>query len=151
MDLSGGIVLEKLETVIKAGLLGYGAYRLVTDLYNVWYQWRKKESVREFGENEAVTMLALRKPPHLWNTAIFFPDHQLGKEGSPTAKLIGLIENAKFSIKICVYLTSYVPLEEAILKKYSEGLIIQVVTCYETMTAHNNHFKRWKDNLSKRF
>lgn len=152
--IMSGKVSEKVEAVIKGLLLGYGGYRAVADLYRLWYQWRNNqkkiggEDVVDLGNNEAA-MLARRKPPEMWNTAIFFPDLQLGKEGSPTKQLIGLIENARISIQICVYLTSYVPLEEAILKKYSQGLIIQVVTCHETMTAHNNHFKRWKDNLSK--
>jgi phosphatidylserine/phosphatidylglycerophosphate/cardiolipin synthase-like enzyme len=161
MMMLGMVGQLRPEFVIKCLLMGYGSIRIVTDLYKIWSQWwwkrgrdDAKKKAKDWNDEdddsdaeEAAALLAKRKPPELWNTAIFFPDTKVETPGSPTDQLIQLINGARISIQICMYLSSYVPIEEAILKKYSKGLIIQVVTCFDTMTAHNNHFKKWRDNL----
>jgi hypothetical protein len=95
-------------------------------------------------EEEASLRLEERKPSALWNTVLFFPDFEPAKPGSSTKQLISYFESARMSIYMCMYLCSHPELGDVIRRKYREGLLIQVVTDYDTYTAHNNcGVKHW--------
>jgi len=93
----------------------------------------------------SMAKINLRKPVQLWNTVLFFPDPNPEAEGSPTQHLIQYFREAKVRIQICMYLASYQPLTDIIAEKYADGLLVQVITDYDTYTAHNNWGpKQWK-------
>jgi hypothetical protein len=73
----------------------------------------------------------LRKPPQLWNTAIFFPDLQIQQANSKTSQLLWYFKEAKISIQICIYNCSLRDLEQVIFEKHNEGLLVEVVTAHE--------------------
>lgn len=89
-------------------------------------------------EKENLRTLEERKPREVWNTALFFPDEAPDDPNSPINRLLWFIDNARISIHICMYLTSNPRFVNVIKKKSSEGLVIQVVTDYDTFNAHNN-------------
>jgi len=70
----------------------------------------------------------LRKPPLIWNTAIFFPDARIKESDSKAAKLLWYFREAKISIQICIYNSSLRELEDTIFEKFKEGLLVEVVT-----------------------
>ncbi|CAL8080108.1 unnamed protein product [Orchesella dallaii] len=92
---------------------------------------------------EELAGLNMRKPPEIWNEVLFFPDVLSSDRTSRRAnmavkQLVRYFDEAKSIISLCVYLNSNHDLTEIILKKYREGLLIQVVTDYDTWTAHNS-------------
>jgi len=96
-------------------------------------------------------LLEERKPAKEWNTVLFFPDRFPENPDSTTKQLFNYFESAKISIHICMYLASHAVIAEVIKKKYMDGLLVQVVTDYDTYTAHNNYgVKLWK-RTGKRF
>lgn len=111
---------------------------------------RKRTEGDVAGEDEeaeaAERQLELRKPSDLWNTVIFFPDPS-SKDGPRTSRdaLLSYLRAAQTSIQICMYLTSSPQFVNIIREKYNQGLMVQVVTDYDTYTAHNNFGpKSWK-------
>jgi len=80
--------------------------------------------------------LELRKPHKIWNTAIFFPvDPTLL---SPKTELLYYFEHAAFSIRMCMHLSSLYEIRDIVLQKKREGLLVQVITDYDTLVGHNN-------------
>ncbi|ODM97998.1 Mitochondrial cardiolipin hydrolase [Orchesella cincta] len=99
---------------------------------------------------EQLAALNSRKPAEIWNDVLIFPDILSSKRSNQRAnmtinKLIRYFEEARTSIYLCVYLNSNHDLTDVILKKHREGLLVHVVTDYDTWTAHNNSgTKLWK-------
>jgi len=111
-------------TVCLTGLVvvGTGAAYLV----HSWIKdnWRRKELARRRNTVD------LRKPPELWNTAIFFPDYHIQQPNSKTAQLLWYFKEAKISIQICIYNCSLRDLERVLFQKHEEGLLVEVITAH---------------------
>jgi len=96
-------------------------------------------SIVENEEERELRLFHERKPPDLWNTVLFFPDTTPDADGSPTKQFLSYFENTKMSLQICIYLASYPALEQIILAKRAQGLLIQVLSDHDSLSgAHNN-------------
>jgi len=107
----------------------------------IWMNWKVKKKTLSLGdkETEEERQLNLRKPPDIWNTALFFPDTSPDREDSPTKQFISYFENAKISIYICIHLFSEYNLAGVIVKKKKEGLVVKVVTDFDRTDGHNDN------------
>lgn len=88
--------------------------------------------------SDKLAQLNKRKPPENWKTVIFFPDLLQNRPDAPIKRLRQMFKEAKTSIHLCLYLCSLFEMSETIKKKFQEGLIVMVITDYDTWTAHNN-------------
>jgi phosphatidylserine/phosphatidylglycerophosphate/cardiolipin synthase-like enzyme len=93
-----------------------------------------------------------RKPPEIWNTALFFPDplYPVGVKFTATAnefpeipdsqtyKFLKYFKEARISISICIQLASFSPLEKILTEKCRAGFIVSIITDHDTTEAHNN-------------
>jgi hypothetical protein len=141
--------------LVRRGLLFASAAIGSEILWHLYVYFRRmRESRRVKGaegvdeqENEAMRALNARKPPTIWNTALFFPDLTSGEssaEDSPTVQLISYIEGAKMCLKICVFLASLPAFQRVVIKKKKEGLCIQVITDWDTLKDHNFSCKEFR-------
>ena len=101
----------------------------------------EKRQLKEVEMAKQLIALNIRKPPELWNTVLFFPDPHYGEPNSVTKQLYSYLENAKLCIQMCIYLASDKDFQKIIMKKKREGLVIQVITDYDTMQDHNYTFR----------
>lgn len=142
-----------MERYIKLGFL-YGCGICICEVFGIrifrWLQHWKSSAFRiETKKHDASQIvdemtLALntRKPPDVWNTAIFFPDLTPSTDityltTSTTAQFLSYFQNARLSIYMCILLSSLHQLKEIIQQK-SQNLSIKVITDYDTLTAHDN-------------
>lgn len=132
-------------TIVIACDLLYEGYNLIFGK-TLKTRRRKRQDVKKTStEGEKELQLEVRKPSNLWNTVLFFPDYFPDAPDSSTQQLLNYFQSAKMSIHICMYLASHPGIGEVIRHKYAEGLLVQVVTDYDTYTAHNNcGVKHWR-------
>lgn len=105
-------------------------------------QWAIKKS-KELDHFPRLTdsqlrLLEQRKPSKTWNTVILFPNLVESRQNAPLNQLLFYFRQARTSIYLCMYLCSNFTLSNAVRDKYDEGLIVNVVSEYDTWTAHNN-------------
>jgi len=134
-----------------SGILCFTITRAVRVAIISWWLRRRQRSRSRAvaAQSEAAVrscfdeVLDLRKPAVIWNTVIFFPDKTLPTKTaylpSSTTQLRSYFENAKVKIRMCMYLASLYDIKEVILrKKRQDGVLVQIVTDYDTLTSHNN-------------
>lgn len=87
---------------------------------------------------EPIKLLHQRKPPAIWDNVLFFPGTCPSKPDSPIKQLKSYFQKARTSIYICMYLCSNYSLSDCIREKFDEGLVVEIVSEYDTWTAHNS-------------
>lgn len=99
---------------------------------------------------EALRALEERKPSNLWNTAMFFPDYHADEPDSTTQQFLWYFQQARTSIRVCIYNFSFPELEYVICQQYERGLIVQFVVGQES-TAENLRNRGRKFEISKKY
>ncbi len=87
---------------------------------------------------ESIKLLHERKPPAIWDNVLFFPGTCPTKPDSPIKQLKHYFHKARTSIYICMYLCSNYSLTDCIREKFDEGLVVEIISEYDTWTAHNS-------------
>lgn len=68
----------------------------------------------------------------VWNTALFFPDYHADELDSTTQQFLWYFQQARTSIRVCIYNFSFPELEYVIFEQYKRGLIVHFVVGYDT-------------------
>lgn len=101
---------------------------------------------------EALMALEERKPSNLWNTAMFFPDYHADEPDSTTQQFLWYFQQARTSIRVCIYNFSFPELEYVICQQYERGLIVQFVvgqeTSAENLRKRGRKFETFKMNFA---
>jgi len=125
----------------KRRLIIFGAVsvgsEVIWQLYRLM-RWFRTSRAIESEVDQKKMLRDARKPPDLWNTVLFFPDENASLPNSSRSQFLAYLKEAKMSMKICIYLASLKEFTEVIRRKWADGLSIQIITDYDTLTAHNN-------------